>query len=102
MSVLLEVHDLKELEMALMIDADIIGINNRDLKTLHVDFNTTLNLKIESPPRKIIVSESGIKTRDDVLKLEDAGIDAILVGTVFMEADDMEIRIDELQGIKRA
>jgi len=102
LSVLFEVHDFKELEMALMIDADIIGINNRDLKTLHVDFNTTLNLKIEIPPHKIIVSESGIKTRDDVLKLEDAGIDAILVGTVFMEADDMEIRIDELQGIKRA
>jgi indole-3-glycerol phosphate synthase len=100
--VLFEVHDFKELEMALMIDADIIGINNRDLKTLHVDFNTTLNLKIEIPSHKIIVSESGIKTRDDVLKLEDAGIDAILVGTVFMEADDMEIRIDELQGIKGA
>lgn len=102
LSVLFEVHDFKELEMALMIDADIIGINNRDLKTLRVDLNTTLNLKIEIPSHKIIVSESGIKERDDILKLEDAGIDAILVGTVFMEADDMEIKIDELQGIKRA
>jgi len=84
-----------------MVDADIIGINNRDLKTLRVDLNTTLKLKREIPPNKIIVSESGIKTRGDVLKLEDSGIDAILVGTVFMEADDMEIKIDELQGIKR-
>jgi indole-3-glycerol phosphate synthase len=84
-----------------MIDADIIGINNRNLKTLNVDFNTTLNLKTEIPSHKIIVSESGIKTRDDVLKLEDAGIDAILIGTVFMEADNIELKIDELRGMRK-
>jgi len=99
LSVLLEVHDLKELEMALMIDADLIGINNRNLTTFKVDFNTTLKLKSEIPPNKVIVSESGIRTRDDVLKLEDAGVDAILVGTVFMEADDIERKIDALLGI---
>jgi indole-3-glycerol phosphate synthase len=101
LSVLFEVHDFKELEMALIINADIIGINNRDLKTLHVDFNTTLNLKTEIPPHKIIVSESGIKTRDDVLKLQDAGVDAILVGTIFMGADNIGIKIDELKGVKK-
>ena len=98
LSVLFEVHDFKELETALMIDADIIGINNRNLKTLSVDLNTTLKLKREIPPHKIIVSESGIRKRGDVLKLEDAGIDAILVGTVFMEAGDIEGKIDELLG----
>jgi indole-3-glycerol phosphate synthase len=98
LSVLFEVHDFKELEMVLMIDADIIGINNRDLKTLRVDFNTTLKLRKEIPPHKVIVSESGIKTRDDVLKLEDASVDAILVGTVFMEADNIERKINELLG----
>ncbi len=101
LSVLFEVHDFNELEMALMTDADIIGINNRDLKTLSVDINTTLKLKNEIPPYKVIVSESGIKTREDVLKLEDAGVDAILVGTVFMEAENIEKKIDELIGIIR-
>jgi indole-3-glycerol phosphate synthase len=99
LSVLLEVHDLKELEMALMIGADLIGINNRNLTTFDVDFNTTLKLKNEVPPNKVIVSESGIRTRDDVLKLEDADVDAILVGTVFMEADDIERKIDALLGM---
>ncbi len=101
LSVLFEVHDFRELEMALFINADIIGINNRNLKTLSVDFNTTLKLKNEIPPHKIIVSESGIKTREDVLKLEDAGVDAILVGTVFMEAGDIERKIDELLGLQK-
>jgi indole-3-glycerol phosphate synthase len=101
LSVLFEVHDFRELETALVINADIIGINNRNLKTLDVDFNTTLKLKNEIPPHKVIVSESGIKTRIDVLKLEDAGVDAILVGTVFMEAGDIEKKIDELLGMQK-
>ena len=98
LSVLFEVHDFKELELALRIDADIIGINNRDLKTLSIDLNTTLKLKNEVPPHKVIVSESGIRTREDVVKLEKAGVDAMLIGTVFMEADDIEKKIDELMG----
>ncbi|OGW55493.1 MAG: hypothetical protein A2Y81_07250 [Nitrospirae bacterium RBG_13_43_8] len=99
LSVLLEVHDLKELEMALMIEADLIGINNRNLTTFKVDLDTTLKLKSGIPSGKVIVSESGIRTRDDVLKLEDAGVDAILVGTVFMQADVIERKIDALLGM---
>jgi indole-3-glycerol phosphate synthase len=99
LSVLIEVHDFKELEMVLMIEADLIGINNRNLTTFDVDFNTTLKLKSEVPPGKVVVSESGIKTRDDVLKLEGAGVDAILVGTVFMQADVIERKIDALLGM---
>ena len=85
LSVLFEVHDYRELEMALLIDSDIIGINNRDLQTLKIDMNTTFELKKEIPSDKIIVSESGIKTGEDVERLEDAGVDAMLIGTSLME-----------------
>lgn len=98
LSVLFEVHDLRELEMALSINADIIGINNRDLNTLHVNMNTTFELKKEISPDKIVVSESGIKTREDVKRLEDAGIDSVLIGTALMEAPDISRKIDELMG----
>jgi indole-3-glycerol phosphate synthase len=98
--VLFEVHDFKELEMALLINADIIGINNRDLKTLSLDMNTTFELKKEIPRDKIIVSESGIKKREDVIRLDEAGIDSLLIGTAFMEAVDIGKKIDELMGKK--
>lgn len=96
--VIFEVHNFKELEMALLIDSDIIGINNRDLKTLQVNINTTFELKKEIPSDKVTISESGIKTREDVKRLEDAGIDSILVGTALMEAEDIGKKIDELMG----
>ncbi len=98
MAVLFEVHDHQELEMVLRINAPIIGINNRNLKTLEIDMNTTLELKKEIPADRIIVSESGIRTRNDVLRLEEAGIDAMLIGTSFMEASDIGDKIDELRG----
>ncbi|MBA3061234.1 MAG: indole-3-glycerol phosphate synthase TrpC [Nitrospirae bacterium] len=98
LSVLFEVHDLKELETALSVNADIIGINNRDLKTLKIDLNNTFKIKKEIPSDKIVVSESGIKTRDDILRLESAGIDAVLIGTSFMEAKDIGKKIEELFG----
>jgi indole-3-glycerol phosphate synthase len=98
LSVLFEVHDSRELEMALSIDTGIIGINNRDLKTLQVDINTTFELKKEIPSDKIVVSESGIKTREDVERLEYAGVDSMLIGTAFMEAKDIGKKIDELIG----
>jgi indole-3-glycerol phosphate synthase len=96
MSVLFEVHDHKELETALMIKADIIGINNRNLETMHIDPGTTLKLKREIPPDRVIVSESGIRTREDVLRFDEEGIDALLIGTSFMEAEDIGKKIDEL------
>ena len=96
--VIFEIHNFNELEMALLIDSDIIGINNRDLKTLQVNINTTFELKREIPSDRITVSESGIKTRKDVKRLEDAGIDSVLVGTALMEAEDIVKKIDELRG----
>ena len=98
LTVLFEIHDLKELEIALSVNTEIIGINNRNLKTLKIDLNNTFTIKKEIPSDKIVISESGIKTRDDILRLEAAGIDAVLIGTSFMEAKDIGKKIDELFG----
>lgn len=97
LAVLFEVHDYHDLEKALRIDADIIGINNRDLKTLRVDINTTFLLKKVIPSDRLIVSESGIKSREDVLRLDLAGIDAMLIGTTLMESEDIGKKIAELR-----
>lgn len=98
MSVLFEVHNFAELENALRINAPVIGINNRDLKTLSIDLSTSLLLKKEIPAGHICVSESGIRTREDVRRIEAAGIDAILVGTCLVESADIGGKIDELRG----
>jgi indole-3-glycerol phosphate synthase len=98
--VLFEVHNEEDLEKALLVKAEIIGINNRDLKTLKIDLSTTLRLKKEIPEDRIVVSESGIRNRDDVVTLMDAGVAAILVGTSLMAAKDIGAKIDELMGNK--
>jgi indole-3-glycerol phosphate synthase len=98
LSVLFEVHDFKELETVLKIQAPIIGINNRNLKNLTIDLNTTFELKKQIPAGRVVVSESGIKTREDVLKLEEAGIDAMLVGTSLMESGNIGGQISILRG----
>ena len=98
LSVLFEVHNFDELEKAIRIKAPVIGINNRDLNTLSIDLNTSLLLKREIPAGCISVSESGIHKREDVLKIESAGLDAILVGTCLMESPDIGRKIDELRG----
>lgn len=99
-TVLFEVHDRAELEMAIRIGAPVIGINNRNLKTLSIDLHTSLALIKEIPPDCTTVTESGIKTRDDVVLLDKAGLDAMLVGTVFMESSDIAAKVGELRGKK--
>ncbi len=99
--VLLEIHDEDDLEKALSVNAEIIGINNRNLKTLKIDLSTTFRLKKDLPEGKIVVSESGIKNRDDVIKLINAKIDAMLIGTSLMEAEDIGEKIDELGNCKK-
>ena len=96
MTVLFEVHDEDDLATAMYVDADVIGINNRNLKTLSINLETTFRLKELVPQGKIIVSESGILTRQDVLALQDKGIDAMLIGTSLMESQDIGGKIDEL------
>jgi indole-3-glycerol phosphate synthase len=98
MAVLFEVHDYGELVKALTVNASVIGINNRNLKTLSTDLAHSLTLKKEIPEDRIVVSESGIRTREDVIKVASAGIDAILVGTCLMESHDIGAGIDQLRG----
>jgi indole-3-glycerol phosphate synthase len=88
MSVLVEVHDAVELERALKLKTALVGINNRNLKTFEVSLETTLALKQKVPADKIVVCESGIHTRDDVLRMASAGVNAFLVGEAFMRAPD--------------
>lgn len=98
MDVLFETHNLHDLDMSLNINCDIIGINNRDLKSLSVDINTTIEMIRDIPKGKIVVSESGIKTRQDCIAIERAGADAILVGTTLMASRDIGDVIDKLMG----
>ncbi len=95
---LVEVHDWKELDMALYCGAEIIGINNRDLKTLNINLKTTFDLLKDIPDDRIVISESGISTRADVQTVEATQTDAILVGTTLMKAEDIGKKIDELMG----
>ncbi len=98
MSVLYEVHDMHELERALKLDMPVIGVNNRNLKTMKVDLETTFMMRSEVPRDKIMVSESGISTFEDVQRLDAAGVDAMLVGTSLMRAPDIAGAIDALRG----
>lgn len=99
MAALIETHTEDEIERALSAGAKIIGINNRDLKTLRVDLTTTLKLRPLIPEGILVVSESGIKSREDVLTLMEAGVDALLVGETFMVAQNIEEKVRELLSI---
>ena len=83
MGVLVEVHDEAELERALAADVQIIGVNNRNLKTFEVDIETTARLRALIPTGKVVVGESGIRDTDDVRRMAEMGCDAILVGETF-------------------
>lgn len=98
MDVLVEVHDERELDKAFSSGAEIIGINNRNLKTLEVDLDTTLKLMANAPQDKIIVSESGIRENEQIKRLSAAGVEAVLIGAVFMEADDIAAEVKRVMG----
>lgn len=97
LAVLFEVHDEDDLQKALDINAQIIGINNRNLKTMEIDLSNTMRLKECIPTNKIVIAESGIRNKDDVIMLNNAGVDAMLVGTSIMQAKDMKGKINELK-----
>jgi indole-3-glycerol phosphate synthase len=88
MAVLVEVHDRPELERALKLKTPLVGINNRNLRTFDVSLDTTLGMLKDIPAGRLVVTESGIATRDDVKKMRDAGVNAFLVGEAFMRAKE--------------
>jgi indole-3-glycerol phosphate synthase len=96
LDVLVEVHDLPEMERALELGADMIGINNRNLKTFDVDLATTEALAEEVPNDAVAISESGIRTADDVRRVRACGINAVLVGETLMRAGNIPAKIREL------
>lgn len=102
LEVLMEVHDLPELDRALQTDVRIIGVNNRNLKSFTVDLAATEALIEEVPDDIILVSESGIKTVDDARRLANAGVDALLVGETLMRSSHPIQMVRELMAVKDA
>ena len=93
---LIEVHDRSELEEALQLKPDLIGINNRDLHTFETDLATTLNLLADIPSHIQVVTESGIHAAEDVNRMRAAGVDTFLVGEAFMKARDPGAELQRL------
>ena len=96
MGVLVEVHDAAELNRALLLKTPLLGINNRNLKTFEVTLDTTIGLLAQVPADRLLVTESGILARADVLRMRAAGVHAFLVGEAFMRAPDPGAALAEL------
>ena len=98
MDVLVEVHDGRELDRALKLNTRLIGINNRDLRTFETRLETTLNLLPTIPKDRIVVTESGILSPDDVARMRSHNVNAFLVGEAFMKAEDPGVQLEKLFG----
>jgi indole-3-glycerol phosphate synthase len=98
MDVVVEVHNEEDLNKSLSVDSEIIGINNRNLYDFQVDLGVTSNLIRSIPEGKIIISESGIKTYEDIMFLKSLGVNAVLIGETFMRSDDIGSKVRELMG----
>jgi indole-3-glycerol phosphate synthase len=95
---LVEVHDERELEVALDVEADVLGLNNRDLTDFTVDIERTYELLSDVPAGKTVVAESGFSSREELDELERVGVDAVLIGETLMRAPDVEAACRELTG----
>ncbi len=101
MAALVETHDERELERALKSDAHILGINNRNLDDFSIDLGTTERLGPTVPDGRIVVSESGVRSRADVERAARAGADAVLIGEALMRGEDVGARVREFTGVER-
>lgn len=101
MSALVESHDEAELEAALRCGAEVLGVNNRDLRTFEVDLGTTERLATMIPDDRVLVAESGVHSRADIERLAAAGADAALVGTALMRAENPGEALRGLTGVRR-
>ncbi len=99
MSALVELHDATNVDRVLKAGADLVGINNRDLKTFVTDLELTFRLRDRFPADVALVSESGIRTRQDVERLESAGVSAVLVGETLMRAPEIGPAVEALLGL---
>lgn len=95
---LVEIHDEKELDRALACGAEIVGINNRNLTTFHVDMSTCDRLIPRIPKDKVIVAESGINAHEQIVQLKNLGANAVLIGETFMREANIGAKIDEIMG----
>jgi indole-3-glycerol phosphate synthase len=93
---IVEIHHEEELDQALEVDADVLGINNRNLEDFSVDIQRTFDLLADVPAGKVVVSESGIQSREQIDELEQVGVDAVLIGESLMRAADPEAAVREL------
>lgn len=100
LAALVEVHSREELAVALASGARIIGVNNRDLRTLATDIRVSLDLAPFIPPDRTAVSESGIESRHDIVELRRAGFNAFLIGGALVSAPDIEEKLRELSGVR--
>ena len=100
LSALVEVHDEEEVKRALQAGASILGVNNRNLKDFTVDVGNTLRLREKVPDGIPLIAESGIKEREDIRKLEEAGVRGVLIGETFMRSLDKSAMLAYLKGQK--
>jgi len=98
MESLIEIYEPENLDRVLRLNPRLVGVNNRNLKTFVTDLNHTLTLQQHVPEGVLLVGESGIRTREDVQRLQAAGVGGILVGETLMRADDIGAKVDEILG----
>ena len=99
LSVLTETHDETEIERALKAGATILGVNNRNLKTFQVDFENTIRLRNMVPKEVLFMSESGVKTPQDIARLNELGVDGVLIGETLMRAPDKKQMLEKLRSL---
>jgi indole-3-glycerol phosphate synthase len=98
MHTLIELYDPANLAKVMQVNPELVGVNNRDLRTFNVDLHHSMSIRRQVPSSVVFVSESGIESRSDVVQLQEGAVNAILVGETFMRASDIGAKVRELLG----